>query len=307
LKELEMSVFGEFALTLVIALLGATTAVVISHLRKTTGADSSVPIFALPRRTADWIFVGMACAYALIFGALSILRHESFHSGGFDLGIFDQNIWNSLHGRLFQVSIPVKVTLSLGQHFSPLLLAIVPLYALWADPRTLLALQTVALATAALPLYWFARKQLGSELALALTAAFFLSPALQSVNLWDFHEIALATPLLAFALYFLLNQRRGPFLICLILALLTKEEVGLIMAAFGIYIFFVQQQRRLGLGLAIFGGAWVGIMLLYVIPLFRDPFYGLDYQYVDRYQYLGGSVTEIISTVLTQPDLVLRH
>ena len=302
-----MSVFGEFALTLVIALLGATTAFVISHLRKTTGTDSSAPIFALSRRTADWIFIGMACAYVLIFGALSILRHESFHSGGFDLGIFDQNIWNSLHGRLFQVSIPVKVTLSLGQHFSPLLLAIVPLYALWADPRTLLALQTVALATAALPLYWFARKQLGNELALALTAAFFLSPALQSVNLWDFHEIALATPLLAFALYFLLNQRRGPFLICLILALLTKEEVGLIMAAFGIYIFFVQRQRRLGLGLAIFGGAWAGIMLLYVIPLFRDPFYGLDYQYVDRYQYLGGSVTEIISTMLTQPDLVLQH
>ena len=115
-----MSVFGEFALTLVIALLGATTAFVISHLRKTTGADSSAPIFTLPRRTADWIFVGMACAYVLIFGALSILRHESFHSGGFDLGIFDQIIWNSLHGRLFQVSILVKVSLSLGDHFSPL-------------------------------------------------------------------------------------------------------------------------------------------------------------------------------------------
>jgi uncharacterized membrane protein len=66
--------------------------------------------------------------FATLFGTMAILRHNAFHSSGYDLGIFDQVIWNSAHGRLFENSIMADSPSFLGHHFSPLLLVLVPLY-----------------------------------------------------------------------------------------------------------------------------------------------------------------------------------
>lgn len=296
----------EFALTLLIALAAAAVVFVLLD-RVPLVRRFAARLQSISQVAADRVFTMLSLGYMLVFGALSILRHESFHSGGYDLGIFDQIVWNSLHGRLFQNSIMIDSPSFLGHHFSPILLGLVPLYALWSDPRVLLVVQTFALAVAALPMYWFAREQIGSALALVLGAAYFLYPSVQYVNLFEFHEIALATPLLAFAVYFLLHQRDVPFLVCLTLALQTKEEIAFITLAFGLFLFFVQHKRGLGLALTIIGVVWSVVVMLYVIPFFRDPIYGSDYYFVERYLYLGNTVPEIVSTAITQPGLVVQH
>ncbi len=294
-----MNVFVEFAITVLVALgVGGLARVIAPRFRVT---------WPLAPRTADHLFVLLALGYILTFGTLSLLRHASFHSGGYDLGVFDQTIWNSLQGRLFERSITIDARVSLAEHFSPILLALVPLYAIWSDAQTLLILQTVMLALSALPLYWFARQKLGAWLALVVAAAYFLSPALQSVNLFEFHEVALTALLLNFALYFLLRHRTVPFLICLGLALTTKEEVAFIVAAFGFYVFFVDRKRGLGASLIALGVAWAVATLIWIIPSFRDPIHGTNYLYANRYAYLGISVTDIVHTAITQPGLVLQH
>ncbi len=296
-----LNVFDEFAVTLAVALLASALALVV------TPRFPKTRLPALAPRTANRVFFLLALTYVLVFGTLSLLRHDSFHSGGYDLGVFDQTIWNSLHGRLLERSITIDASISLAEHFSPILLALVPLYAVWGDAHTLLILQTLALALSALPLYWFARQKLGAPLALVIAAAYFLSPALQSVNLFEFHEIALATPLLMFALYFLLRRRDLPFLVCLGLALITKEEVAFIVAAFGVYLFFARRQRALGTGLVVVGIAWAAATLLWIIPSFRDSVHGTTYLYANRYGYLGTTVTEIVRNAITQPGLVVQH
>ncbi len=301
-----MAVLTEFALTLVIALLAVGVSMVLAPrlLLARTGAGWHF----LPTESAAAKFVlTFALAYVLIFGTLSILRHASLHSGGYDLGIFDQVIWNSLQGRPFENSLMVDSPSFLGHHFAPLLMAVVPLYAVWSDARLLLILQTVALAITALPLYWFARKRIGPGLACVVVAAFFLFPALQGVNLFEFHEIALATPLLAFALYFLLKERYLPFLVCLGLAMLSKEEVGFIAIAFGLYIVFIQRSPKLGLALAFFGAVWTAALLVYVIPYFYGTASGTGFYYAYRYAYLGKDVPEILRTAILQPGLILQH
>src|ERR1700704_3553054 len=74
---------------------------------------------------------GLAAAYFLTYSALSVLRHESYHSYGFDLGLFDQVIWNTTQGRPFESTmghgIPVPHS-HLGDHFSPILWLLVPFY-----------------------------------------------------------------------------------------------------------------------------------------------------------------------------------
>lgn len=82
-------------------------------------------------------FYALALGCALTLSTLSLLRYLSFHLEGYDLGIFDQVVWNSLHGRLFENSILPDAPLLIGQRFSPILLALVPFYAVWSSPMSL--------------------------------------------------------------------------------------------------------------------------------------------------------------------------
>lgn len=308
-----MSVWTDFAITLAIALAICAVAAIATRLtlapspfwRGGRGEGRSAEGFAA--RTANVIFILLFLAYCAVFGTLSLLRHNSFHSGGYDLGIFDQAIWNSLNGRLLENTIMIDSPSLLGHHWSPLLIGIVPLYALWSNVQALLIFQTFALASGSLPLYWFARKRLGYPFALVIVALYFLYPALEYVNLFEFHEIALVTPLLAFALFFLLNQRLVPFLICLGLTLMLKEEMAFVATAFGIYLFFVERRRALGVILAVGGLVWGYALISYLIPYFQGPDYGGTYFFVERYTYLGKTVSQIINNAVTKPWLVLEH
>lgn len=271
---------------------------------------------ALARRTADRLFYALALLYTLVLGALSLLQQITFHGTGFDLAQYDQLIWNSLQGRLLENSLIPDAPLYLGKSFSPILLALVPLYAVWANPLVLLVVQTLALSAAAFPLYWCARQRLGHALALVVALAYFLSPAVAFLNLTQFYEITLATPLLMYAGYFLLRRHDAGCFVCLGLALLVKEEIAFIVAAFGIFIALAQRRRWLGTAVALGGIIWGVLLLQVILPFFRGPAYGASYYYFGtgvlaggqiRYAYLGHNLKEIALTVLTRWDVVAQH
>jgi uncharacterized membrane protein len=74
-------------------------------------------------RKPGLIALARAAVYFLVYSTLSVLRHESYHSSGFDLGLFDQVFWNTTQGRPFESTmsqaLPVPHSL-LGDHFSPI-------------------------------------------------------------------------------------------------------------------------------------------------------------------------------------------
>jgi uncharacterized membrane protein len=270
----------------------------------------------LSSRTADYLFYAAAFAYVFTFSALSALRHLSFKTDGYDMAIFDQAVWNSVRGRLLETSILPDITMLPSQHFSPILLALVPLYSVWSSPIVLLVTQTIAIALGAFPLYWFARQYVGRLVSLAIALAYFLSPALEGVNLAQFHEIAFSIPFLSLAAFFMLRSRYVPCLVCLALCLLVKEEMAFIVAGFGLYMLIVQRQWRIGSGVALAGIAWAILLLQYIIPYFNGaPFGSGKYYYfgaglaagLGRYDYLGRSLLEIVQTIATRPLLVLQH
>ncbi len=268
----------------------------------------------LNRAAADRAFAVAVCAYIIVLGSLSILRHVSLHSAGFDVGVFDQAIWNSLRGRPLVLSIIPDTPNLLGQRFSPILLALVPLYAVWTDPMVLLVVQTVALGASAFPIYWFARQQLGHSLALVVGIAYLVFPALAYVNLHEFHEVALVALFFSLATLFLLRRHDAGLLACLALALLSKEEIAFDLVAFGLFILLFQRRRKLGLALMLGGLGWAFLVLEYVIPVLRGSQFGGYYYFGGgallgrgRYDYLGNSLSEIASTIFTRPDVVFAH
>ena len=90
-------------------------------------------------------------------------------------------------------------------HRWPYLLA--PTYWMWNNVRVLLLDQSLLLALASLPVFWFARERLGRAAALAFQLAFLASWGVLDAVGFDFHEYALAAPLVALGLYAAVQRR----------------------------------------------------------------------------------------------------
>jgi uncharacterized membrane protein len=240
-------------------------------------------------------------AYAAGFGALSILRYHAFSAGRFDLGNMTQAVWATAHGDPLAVTnLEGEQASRLGSHVDPILVAFAPLWWIWPSPSMLLTAQAVAIALGALPVFWLARKHLGSERAgLGFALAYLLYPAVQWLTLAEFHPVALACPLLLYAFWYLDEDRLVPFAIFAVLAALTKEEIPLVIAGMGIW--YALSRRRYGIGGAIAGVGLVAtaISVRIVMPHFAETrFYG-------RYRALGDSPEEILATIFTDPGRVV--
>ena len=210
----------------------------------------------------------LALAYSVLLSAISVLRHNSFMTHAFDLGIHDQALYNILHSGYMRTTLYGPYAIDyLGDHFSPILFLLAPVYALFQDARTLLVVQSVFLAAGAVPVYLLAHEKTRSVLlGLALALGYLLYPALHGVNLRDFHQIALICAPLLVAFYLLERGRTAPFLIALGLALMVKEEAALTVAAIGAYIFLGKRRYRLGAGVMAAGLAYFAFAVGWAMP-----------------------------------------
>ncbi len=244
-------------------------------------------------------------AVAAGFGALSVLRHLAFNTGRFDLGNMVQAVWATAHGDVLEVtSLRGEQISRLGVHFDPILAAFAPLWWLWPDASLLLVVQAAAIALGAVPVYLLAVKHLGSERAgAAFGLAYLLYPPTQWLALNEFHPVALATPLLLLAFWYLDEGRLVAFSIAAGAACLTKEHVGLAVAAMGVWYALSRRRRLEGAAIAVTGTAVSALALAVVVPHFAP---GGGSPFAGRYREVGGTPAGILQTVVTDPLRVLE-
>ena len=214
---------------------------------------------ALKRRpTTRVLLAGAIIAYAAGFAALSSLRHEAFITGRFDLGNMVQAVWSTAHGDpLRMTSLGGDQISRLAAHVDPILVLFAPLWWIWPSPNMLLAVQAVVVALGAVPVFLLARKHLASQrAALGFALAYLLYPATGWLTLNEFHPVALATPLLLFAFWYLDEERLFPFALFALAASACKEEVALVVAGFGIW--YAIAHRRWVTGAAMHSPAVCG-------------------------------------------------
>jgi uncharacterized membrane protein len=187
--------------------------------------------FVTPARL---LALGIAC-YIAVFTAASWFKYDTYQMG-FDLGVHEQVLWNTAHGRIAATSAFAETESYLGIDFIPTELLLAPLYALAPSAYTMLFLQTLALALGAVPVFLLVRDRFGSPWAgLVFAAAFLLYLPVEYMNLYEFQIRAFATTLLLMALYAMERRRFVPFLACSLLALGCRSDVGLVLAGMGIY------------------------------------------------------------------------
>jgi uncharacterized membrane protein len=254
-------------------------------------------------RARPLLWAAMA-AYATAFAALSVLRHEAFETGRFDLGNMVQAVWSTAHGHLLQVTNLHGAQISrLAAHVDPILVVFAPLWWIWPSPSLLLTSQALAVALGALPLFWLARKHTDSErAALGFSLAYLLFPATEWMTLNEFHPVALACPLLLFAIWYLDENRLLPFALFAALAALTREEVPLVIAGLGIWYAIGRRRWLAGGTIAAAGIAATAIAIQVVIPHFN---HGSGSSFYGRYDAVGGSAAGIVRKAFTDPGRLL--
>ena len=243
-----------------------------------------------------WLFI---ISYISYFTYYSFEKHANFFTGRFDLGNMDQTVWNTLHGRIFQLTNPdgIETISRLAIHADFILILLAPFYLIWEDPRILLFIQTVVLGLGAYFIYKIASHILkNSTISTVLGISFLLNPFVQKQNLFDFHAVALSTTFLLAAFYFTLAKNYKLFFLFLILAVLTKENVYLIASIFGLYLAYQTKDKK-WLFLTLAGVFAFYIVISKLIPWAR----GGQHFATEYFREFGDTPSSILGNLILNP------
>lgn len=210
---------------------------------------------------------------------VACVRYANFDSASWDLGIFTQVVDNYAHLHAPIASIHGPGFNVLGDHFSPALALLTPLFWIRQSAVMLLLAQALAFGLSAVAITRLARARLGAPGGTVLGVAYGLSAGLMQAAVVDFHEIALAVPLLACALVALVEERWRAVVWWSLPLLFVKEDLGLTVAAIGLLVAF-RGARRIGFILATAGVAGSLLAVFAIIPILAP---GHRYAYFSQY------------------------
>jgi uncharacterized membrane protein len=251
---------------------------------------------------ADWLLAWskhvpllvMVLLYVVRFSTATVDSLRAFQQNAYDLALYDQGIW--LLSRFHAPFMTVMGTDMFAAHTVFIFVLLVPLY--WVYPHTaaLLVIQSLALASGAIPIYLLARRLLSSTvLATLLAAAYLLNPAIQQGNLEQFHVEAFEVPILAFAIYAAVVWRPRLLLAMAILLLLCKQDDALYVVPLGLW---VALRRDHNTGMVIAGaGLVVGLLEnLVFVPVLLN---GVPVSYAGWWPF--GSLHRTVQILASRP------
>src|SRR5437868_266844 len=244
----------------------------------------------------------------VVYACYSLVSLARFRAGAYDLVIFDQAIRSYasfgepislLKGVHNEFGTAFSV---LGDHWSPILVLLAPLYWIHDGPETLLVAQAFLLA-APIPFLWsYAKNALGSaKQACAVVIAYAISWPIVETVAFDFHEAAFV-PLLTILVFERYQKgHRGQAILAALLLLLVKEDMGLLVAGLAALLLFRKGERWLGVLGMVVGFAYSLIAVKVLIPAF-----GGRSNYYWAYSALGRDFGEVAVNAVTNPLLVIQ-
>jgi len=226
------------------------------------------------RDPLTWVIVGV------VFGAytvISVFRLLQLNPSSWDLGIFTEDVKQYAHFHAPIVDIRGAGTNLLGDHFSPAVAILAPFFRVFPSAATLLVAQALLTAVSIFPISQLAREKLSPGPARAIAIAYGFSWGLQQMINFDFHEIAIAVPLLAFTLSAVVRGRIMTAFWWALPLVFVKEDQGFTVAAIGVYLLIsgVRSEQadrtrvRAGQFLLVWGLGWSVLAITVIIPHFN--------------------------------------
>jgi uncharacterized membrane protein len=261
--------------------------------------------FALPDAGPGRVVAIAVAVYVAAMGFIVLTRHAALRTHALDLGQYVQAIWSIAHGHGATFTlIPEYVTTvrmhAWGDHFSPVFYALVPFVWLAPDASTVLLIQTVVLALGGVAVFRYAlgRPDAAPGAAAALAIVSLLNPSLHGINLRDIHPAAFTIPLLIAAALAHDARRFGWCALALVAAAACREDAAVAVVGFGIWLALARRRHAAGAAVAVAGVVLLLLDLQVIMPHFRG---GAGYHHLYRYAHLGGSLGEILVSIVLRP------
>ena len=187
----------------------------------------------------------IAIVFAVIFSIFSILQYYSLGTSAFDLGINAQELWAFIHTGSFYT--PLLNENLLVEHFIIFKFIQVPLYYIFPSPVTLMVFEDVFIAMAGYIVYLISRTIMGNRIksqkilfmiSLTFLISYEMSPYVQSLVSFPFHNMAFLPFFLLLAFYSFLTSRRILQIISIIFILSLHANFVYIVAILLIYELF---------------------------------------------------------------------
>ncbi|MBX5476131.1 MAG: DUF2079 domain-containing protein [Clostridia bacterium] len=271
--------------------------------RKWTGAYGPDVSRALARMAA----VGSACFMFTALAAIKLWQWHQWLIAAFDGGLYMQALWLTGHGHWnaynFYSSQP-----NLADANQWLLVPLGYLARLGGPPA---ALAVQALAGALLSGAAFAYAQdrgWPTWPALAMGAVTFVHPTAFGTQMLDWHPDPLGVASLAWAIVFAGRGQPGRFLLCTLLALLTKNQAAVAVGATGASWLLASALlgRRRALPYALWSCA-LAFLFLVGNEWATRWLGGSNLNVAVDYRSLGGSIAAVALHVVTHPGVVIER
>ncbi|MCA9090205.1 MAG: DUF2079 domain-containing protein [Planctomycetaceae bacterium] len=259
------------------------------------------------------VLAAMILGYLLVFVSMNWGLWFNLQIPHGDSAMYEEHLWNFEHGKGFRSYLDQG--LFLGEHIQFVHLFLVPLHALWPSHLLLELCESLALASAILPIYRLTLRHSGSRLAgYLLSAAYLCWFGVHyldiAIDLKTFRPIAFGVPLMLWWLDALETGRWKTSLVLLFFLLSCKEDFAIVTAPVGLWL-AVDAWRRTDLGrrekrFRMFWGlahaalltAYLLLVVKVLIPWFRN---WENVHYAAYFQALGATPTEIVQTMLFHP------
>jgi uncharacterized membrane protein len=176
----------------------------------------------------------------------------------FDLGFFESILRDYAHGHLPSLQLTDTTTATL--HFSPALAVLAPVVLIWPSPVAVLVSQAVLVAVGVVPLM---RAAVPGWMAWTVAISYGLAPGFGALFGFDFHEVALGVPLLAFSMAAMVRANHRAAVLWALPLVLVKEDLGLTVAALGLVV-LLRGSRRWGAFALSYGVVAFAVLALWL-------------------------------------------
>ncbi len=236
-----------------------------------------------------------------------ILAYKYFHFGYYDwdLAIYSNALWNMSRGSFYSPMMGINF---FANHAEFIAFFIAPLYRIVGHPLLLLDLKILSFVIGVYWLFRMAKSKLDSFSALILAVLYLIYPTNIFALIYEFHYESLNIAFLFLLYYAFRENKYFLFLISAFFLALIKENMPLIVIAFGIVALFSREKEKIKWVVVpiVFGAAIFSFYMFFLSPLLHQSLRFPTYQYLGLYSNVGNSLPEIISTVLFQPVKIVK-
>ena len=246
--------------------------------------------------------------FGIIFSSVSLVNHYNFRTYAYDLGIYNNAIYDYAHFRWNDCMLmQPQFKNILSDHFNLLIIFISPLYWIFGS-YTLLVVQIAAILFGGYGIFLFFRSRTDKEyIPLLAMIHFFSIWGIYSALSFDYHDNVVGTMFVPWFFYYFDKQDWKKALLFFSLLLISKENMALWAIFIGIGLVLLnlkdRQKQKYAALFSVLAAVYFIVIVKAVIPSFAND--SREYLHF-KYAALGNNFSEAFVTIIKHPGYVFN-